>query len=256
MIYLHKILPTFLLPLGIVIVFLLLGASLKRRSFIWVGLIILALASSPIVSMFSVKLIESDYPERLTAQEAQTADAIVVLSSGRKIAPGKARVSEWGDANRFYGGIELFKASRAPKLIFTGGWAPWEPASKPEGDVSAQYAMQLGVPKGSIFISKPVLNTAEEAVGVAELLGQEKNIKPISILLVTSSYHMERAKQLFELAGFKVFPFPVDFQRSRDHQITLIDFFPSANALAKNEMVVRELYGRAYYSLRNNYFKK
>lgn len=249
MIYLHKILPVFILPLGVILVFLLVGAFLKRKSFIWAGIVTLLFASSPVVSMFSVELIESAYPERLTAPEAPTADAIVVLSSGRKIAPGKAQVSEWGDANRFYGGIELFKAGRAPKLIFTGGWAPWEPVSKPEGEVSAQYAMQLGVPKNSIFVSKPVLNTAEEAVGVAELLGQEKNIKPISILLVTSSYHMERAKRLFELAGFRVFPFPVDFQRSRDHQITLIDFFPSANALAQNEMVVRELYGRAYYSL-------
>ena len=251
MIYLHKILPVFILPLGIVILFLLLGAFLKRRVFIWMGIVLLVLASSSIVSMFSVELIEAGYPERMAVELAPQADAIVVLSSGRKIAPGKAQISEWGDANRFYAGVELFKASKAPKLIFTGGWAPWEPASTPEGEVSAHYAMQLGVSKESILISKPVLNTAEEAIGVAELLSQEKNAKHISILLVTSSYHMERAKQLFESADFEVLPFPVDFQRSRDHQITLIDFLPSANALSQNEMVWREIYGRAYYSLRN-----
>jgi uncharacterized SAM-binding protein YcdF (DUF218 family) len=251
MIYFHKILPVFILPLGVILAFLLVGTFLKRKSFIWAGIILLVLASSPLVSMFSVQLIQSSHPERLTPQEVPHADAIVVLSSGRKIAPGAAQISEWGDANRFFGGVELFKSKKAPRLVFTGGWAPWEPNSRPEGGVSAEFAMQLGVPKEFILITRPVLNTAEEAIGVAELLGQKKNTAPISILLVTSSYHMERARHLFELVGFRVLPYPVDFQKSRDHQITVMDFLPSANALGQNEMVLREIYGRAYYFLRN-----
>lgn len=252
MIYLHKILPVFLLPLGLILTFLLVGACLKRKSFIWMGIVALLLASSPVVSMFSVRLIESAYPERVAVETMPDADAIVVLSSGRKIAPGKAQISEWGDANRFFGGVELFKSKKAPRLVFTGGWAPWEPNSRPEGEVSAEFAMQLGIPRESILITKPVLNTAEEAVAVAELLNKEGNGKQVRILLVTSSYHMERSRQLFELTGINVIPYPVDFQRSRDHQITPMDFLPSANALAQNEMVMRELIGRAYYSLRSH----
>jgi uncharacterized SAM-binding protein YcdF (DUF218 family) len=251
MIYLHKILPFFVLPLGVILTFLLVGAFLKRKSFIWAGIVALLLASSPVVSMFSVELVESAYPERVAAETVPDADAIVVLSSGRKIAPGEAQISEWGDANRFFGGVELFKSKKAPRLVFTGGWAPWEPNSRPEGEVSAEFAMQLGILRESILITKPVLNTAEEAVAVSQLLNQEGKGRPVKILLVTSSYHMERSRRLFELAGLNVIPYPVDFQRSKDHQITPMDFLPSANALAQNEMVMRELIGRAYYSLRS-----
>ena len=113
MIYLHKILPVFILPLGLIFTFLLVGACLKRKSFIWMGIVALLLASSPVVSIFSVELIESAYPERVAVETVPDADAIVVLSSGRKIAPGKAQISEWGDANRFFGGIELFKSKKA-----------------------------------------------------------------------------------------------------------------------------------------------
>ena len=45
-------------------------------------------------------------------------------------------------------------------------------------------------------------NTADEAVAVKELISPSKKI-----ILVTSAYHMYRAKRLFEKQGFIVFPF-------------------------------------------------
>jgi hypothetical protein len=58
------------------------------------------------------------------AVDASEADAIVVLSEGRVVVPGKAAVSEWSDADRFFGGVELFRAGKSPLLVFTGGAAP------------------------------------------------------------------------------------------------------------------------------------
>jgi hypothetical protein len=49
---------------------------------------------------------------------------VSVLSEGRLVAPGNAAVSEWKDADRFFGGVELFKAGKSPLLVFTGGAAP------------------------------------------------------------------------------------------------------------------------------------
>jgi len=57
--------------------------------------VFLYICSTPIVARFSLNLIEGGV-ERGRAADAPTADGIVVLSSGRLIAPGKARVSEWG----------------------------------------------------------------------------------------------------------------------------------------------------------------
>ena len=71
----------------------------------------------------------------------------------------------------------------------------------------------------------------------------------IKILLVTSAFHMQRSKTLFERAGFKVEPFAVDFKVSQAKVLSVLDFMPNADALQQTETAWRELYGRAYYAL-------
>ena len=70
-----------------------------------------------------------------------------------------------------------------------------------------------------------------------------------SIILVTSAFHMARAKMLFERQGFEVEPFPVDFQNSDRSKTTFLSFVPSAQALAKSETAMREGMGILYYSV-------
>jgi len=255
-IYFHKILPVFLLPMGITLLLLLAGLFLRRRSLIWLGVVVLWLSSTPVVSNFAARSAEG-WAERGQASGAPRADAIVVLSEGRVVAPGSAAVSEWSGANRFYGGVELFKAGKAPWLVFTGGWLPWEPRAKLEGEILTEYAKALGVPVKSIATTGAVVNTAEEAQAVAALLAQRhlvgvtQEVQP-HILLVTSAFHMPRAQRLFERAGMQVSPFPVDFKVSAGGELGVIDFLPSAGAMAQTEMAWREMYGRLYYWVRSS----
>ena len=69
------------------------------------------------------------------------------------------------------------------------------------------------------------------------------------IILVTSAFHMRRAKMLFERQGFEVEPFPVDFQTSDRPTLNILSFIPSAQALAKSETAMREGVGMLYYSI-------
>jgi uncharacterized SAM-binding protein YcdF (DUF218 family) len=179
------------------------------------------------------------------------ADAIVVLSGGRVVAPGAEAVSEWGDVNRFFGGIELFKADRAPLLIFTGGWSPLEPKARPEGEWMLEYARTLGVPTKNMLSTGPVFNTAEESQAVAALLSKSSAAgrKP-HVLLVTSAFHVNRAQRLFERAGLRVSPFPVDFKVSAGGKRGFLDFLPSAGALELTNKAWHEMYGRLYYAIR------
>lgn len=254
-IYLHKILPVFLLPLGISLLLVLAGLLLRCRAIIWIGLAVLWLCSTPLVSDFMARFVEG-WAERSLAVDAVCADAIVVLSGGRVVAPGVAGVSEWMDADRFYGGLELFQAGKAPLLIFTGGWVPWESKAKTEGEILIEYAKTLGVPAKSMVSTGAVVNTAEEAQAVAALLAQrhvagaDQGARP-HILLVTSAFHMPRAQYLFTRAGLEVTPFPVDFQVSAGGEVGVMDFLPSAGALAQTEMAWREMYGRLYYGVRS-----
>jgi uncharacterized SAM-binding protein YcdF (DUF218 family) len=258
---LHKILPLFLLPVGIVLGLLALGLLLGRRWILGLGFTALLLLSTPLISNGLMRFTE-EYQERSLASNAPKADAILVLSGGRITAPGEANISEWRGANRFYGGVELFKAGKAPLLIFTGGWDPIVPNALPEGDLLLSYAQALGVPEQNMASTGKVIDTKAEALAVAELLqrAEFRSVMGISttaagdlfkpsILLVTSAYHMQRAKQLFERQNVVVIPFPVDFQVSQGRNLSIIDFLPSAKALSVSERALRELYGRMYFKL-------
>jgi uncharacterized SAM-binding protein YcdF (DUF218 family) len=250
-IYLNKLLPILLLPVGFTILMLLFGLFSKRRLFILAASIVLYASSTPIVSNFMIRSAEGG-AERIHSIDAPKADAIVVLSGGRLVAPGPAAVSEWSDANRFYGGVELFQAGKAPLLVFTGGWSPWEPNAKPEGDILIKYAEALGISKVNMQSTSAVINTAEEARAVSDLLLKTINVpnkfdEQYKILLVTSAFHMPRAQRLFELENLHVIPFPVDFKVSASREFNILDLLPSAMSLVRTELALREFYGRFFY---------
>ncbi len=94
-------------------------------------------------------------------------------------------------------------------------------------------------------MTAPVQNTQDEAQAVAKLAYEKKFKK---VILVTSAFHMQRAKLLFEGAGLIVEPFPTDF-RSSARKYTILDFLPSASGLYGSEFVIREMIGRLYYQL-------
>ena len=245
MIYLHKILPTFVLPIILVIIVILTGLIKNKKKLIYIAIGLLYIISTPIFSNNFFKLVEgNEYRKPISAIDS--ADAIVVLSGMLEINEvGDSTYIEWGDPDRFFGGIALFKAGKAHKLVFTGGKMPWDKAKKTEGVVLKGYAISNGIPSEKIFVTKDVENTADEAVAVKELISPSKRI-----ILVTSAYHMHRAKRLFEKQGLIVIPYKVDFKASGNNQVTFMDFLPSAINLELTETGVREMIGRIYYIIK------
>jgi len=242
MIYLHKILPIFVLPIMLVIIVILIGLIKNKKKLIYIAIGVLYIISTPIFSNNFFKLVEgSEYRKPISAIDS--ADAIVVLSGMLEINEVEdSTYIEWGDPDRFFGGMALFKEGKAQKLVFTGGKMPWDKAKKTEGDVLKEYAVTNGIPSENIFVTKDVENTADEAVAVKELISPIKRI-----ILVTSAYHMYRAKLLFEKQGFEVIPYKVDYKMTRNKEITILDFFPSEESLKITEMGIREVLGRLFY---------
>lgn len=251
-IYLHKWLPLVALPTGLLLLLLLTGLLLRQRWPIWLALGLFWLGSTPWVSHQLVRLCEA-YAVRQPASVMASAQAIVVLSGGRTLAPGPARASEWDDGDRFWGGMELYRTGKAPWLVFTGGWVPWQPELAPEGEVLREWARSQGVPDSAIQVTGKVTNTADEAAAVAALLPDlpaVEGVKPRTVLLVTSAFHMPRARRLFEQAGLLVQPYPVDFKVSAGQPFSAMQLLPSADAWRLTEMAWRELLGRAWYAWR------
>ncbi len=189
-----------------------------------------------------------EYPWiRIDANDAPTADVIVVLSSGgRPQVTGKSTYYEWGDPDRYFAGISLYKLKKAPILFFTGGTYPYDHNSKNEGTLYKEHAISTGIPSDDIFTTNKVVNTAEEALEIRRnltLMNSSSNI-----LLVTSAFHMQRAKKLFERQGFIVHPFPVDFKTSNiSRWQSPYQWIPNSGSLNRSSDALRELIGRLIY---------
>ena len=246
MIYLHQILPTFVLPIMLVIIVILIGLIKNKKKLIYIAIGVLYIISTPIFSNNFFKLVEgSEYRKPISAIDS--ADAIVVLSGMLEINEvGDSTYIEWGDPDRFFGGIALFKAGKAQKLVFTGGKMPWNKAKKSEGEVLRDYAISNGIASEKIFVTKDVENTADEAVAVKELISPSKRI-----ILVTSAFHMYRAKKLFEKQGFEVIPYKIDYKISGNNELAFMDFLPSAINLQLTETGAREIIGRLFYLIKD-----
>lgn len=249
--WLSKILPMAVLPLGLSLILLLVGLIGRWRWPVITAVVLLWLFSLGLVSQTLWRWLEQPW-QRQPAADAASADAIVVLSGGRHPAPGAAKVGEWHDPDRFLAGLELFREGKAPRLLFTGGASPFSPGQPLEGERYFEEAQQLGIPAAAMQITKPVVNTAQEAIAIRKLLsGSDRAATSSRILLVTSAFHMRRAQRLFERQGLTVVPFPVDFKARGQWAGSLwrdpTQWLPTAAALDGSSRALRELLGRLVY---------
>jgi len=245
MIYLHKILPLLVSPLSIVLIIILIGTFFKSKKISLLGLLILIFCSVPIISNKLIFYLEKDYSLQ-SVKDVAKADAIVVLSGMMSTIKTKEKlIYEFNDSiDRILSGIDLFKEDKASFLILTNGKMPWS-VGIPEGEYLKDFSIKYGIPEDRILLTENVQNTDQEAISVKKILKTNE----VNIILVTSAFHMSRAKKVFEAANIKVIPFAVDF-KTPIKKITIIDFIPSANSLKDTSHFFREMIGRLYYNLK------
>ncbi len=244
MIYINKILPIIVSPLGLVIILLFFGVFRKRMLPSLIGLIILIILSLPIVSGQLIKLLEQNY-RPTTPNETARADTVIVLSGMVTLIEKNDGIHyEFSEAvDRIFAGINLLKIGKAQKIILTRGKLPWS-VGDPEGEFLAEFIQSLGINPNRILLSEIVQNTNDEAKAISRMLPKNSEV-----ILVTSAFHMPRAVKVFQNQNLKVIPYAVDF-RSSVKEINIIDFLPQASAFKDSNFYFREIIGRTYYSIR------
>ena len=243
LIYLHKILPFFLSPLGLLIIFLIVSFFFRQRFMVLISLLILLVSSNTYVGNYLFSTLEDPY-KPLSMNSINESDAVVVLSGMINQVGKKENIKyEWLDPDRFFAGVKLIKNNKSKLLIFTAGQLPWTKEWRAEGDILKDKAIEFGIDKNKILVSETVKNTYEESLKILQLIPRGS-----SIILITSAFHMKRSKFLFEKQGFKVNPFPVDFKIS-NNDLTILDIIPSLSAMKKTSLFIRENIGRLYYKI-------
>ena len=244
MIFLHKILPLFVMPIMVFISIIFFSTFNGYKKLTYYSLILFYIISTPIFSSIIMKQVEGEYTYG-KFENQNKADAIVVLSGMMRINEFQNDYEiDWGDTDRFFKGIELYNFNKSNIIVFTGGKSPYNKTKISEGDILKEYAIRFGVKEEDILITKEVLNTSDESYAVTDLIGNKK-----TIILVTSAFHMSRAKSLFEKQGHIVIPYKVDFKTPPKLSWHFIDFIANSQDLRITEIALREILGRLYYSI-------
>ena len=181
MIYLHKILPLLISPLAISLFLILIGIYSRRHRYSLMAVFILVISALPITDKILTAYLEKDQ-NFFAIKDAPTADAIIVLSgmSSRTTIKGDILIEFNSAVDRYFAGVALMKADKAPLLIFTRGLVPWE-KGVPEGEFLAAQAMVDGIAENRIQLTETVENTAAEAKAVKQMMTSED----ARIILVT-----------------------------------------------------------------------
>lgn len=244
MFILKKIITFSILPPGIFIILLLLGAIFlkKRLKLLMVSLAILLYIFSiePTKDLFLLPLENAFKPPPVYT--VKTYEAYVVLGGGvYDNAPdidGKGIPGE--DAlGRIVCAFRLFQLSKKP-IIFSGGNIGERIA---ESEVAKRLFISLGVNGSYILPEGRSKDTFENARYVKELAEQHKITR---IVLITNAYHMKRSKMLFDKHFKEVLPFPTGYKTSR-MKYDVFSYLPNAGNTAVISIAIKEYLGIIFY---------
>ena len=255
--FLSKLLPLFLYPLGISCLLLVVAIvtfwKRPRAAAICLGIAlgVILLFSNDLMAQALLRSLESQYP--ILSQPPQVG-AIVVLG-GCTRAPSPINhwpeVSESGD--RVIYGARLYRDGVAPKVILSGGSIPWSGRQQPEAQDMATLIQLMGVPSQALLLETASLNTYENAVNTKALLKAQQIPEPI--LLVTTASHMPRAIGIFQKLGIQAIAAPTDFlapgaNQPKTFASLLLGLLPDTSSLDQSTLALKEYVGTAVYRVR------
>lgn len=258
--FLSKLLPIFVYPLGLACVLLLAALVLLWKKPRWaavtilVALLLLVLGSSGPVTASLMRNLEWQY---LPQGPLPNAEAIVVLGGSTSSADPPRPWVEVSDAgDRILYAAKLYREGKAPKLILSGGRIRWQGVGPSEAADMATLLEAMGIPASALIQEPSSLNTYENAVNVKKIL-DERNIR--RVLLVTSALHMPRSMLIFKRLGIDAIAAPTDFhitqaqspeEADTSGEANLLGLLPDADRLRFTTRALKEYIGLVVYRLR------
>jgi len=241
------------LPVGLVIelsfialLFLWKGWRRTSATLLVSAMLVLMVASMPIVADALLGRLEQDYPAVMMT-EVPASKCIVVLGGAvEPVLPPRVDIDMHEAVDRVRKAAQLFHAGRGRVIIASGGNLPWSPFAESEAESIKTLLLEWGVPASAIVLEGDSRNTRENAFYSVALMDKLGCDTP---LLVTSAAHMKRSVAVFEKQGVTVFPVSADVRVVKKPELTVLDFLPAAEALKQTSDAMREWMGQKVYTM-------
>lgn len=257
--YLSKLLPLFLYPLGFASICCVLALFLLRKRphvagfWIALALFVLIFSSNAWVSRFLVSSLEW---QNIPSGDLPTAQAIVVLGGATKSVEKPRTMVDLNEAgDRIIHAVQLYREEKAPLIIVSGGRIDWRGGGAPESEDMAKLLVFMGVASEDIIQEPNSFNTYQNAVNVKKILSEREINR---ILLVTSAIHMPRSLAIFKHQKIEAIPAPTDFlvseieiqELTSTPKAAILNLLPDSKNLDQFTMALREYIGMIVYRLR------
>jgi uncharacterized SAM-binding protein YcdF (DUF218 family) len=218
MFYLSKIVWAFLQPSSLIAIVLAVGFFLavrhKRSALpvLFCGITLYLIAGfSPLANWLLIPL--ESRAEIGAAEPIDGAAGIIVLGGAIPGAreSGDGRVILNDAADRMIEAVRLALQHPDLPVIFSGGSGefPLTGSQGPEAEHARRFFEGFKIAPPRLRLEDRSRNTLENAVFTADLVKPRRDQRWV---LVTSAFHMPRARALFEAQGFRIIPRPGDFR--------------------------------------------
>lgn len=251
--YLSKLLPVVVYPLGLSMTLLAAGAvfaTARRpaigRALAGTAIALLWVCSSPVFAGWLLGALERQYPARALADTPEAEVVIVLGGAIGQPVPPRVDIDLTAASDRVLHASRLYRAGKARRVVVAAGNIPWIRSVKPEAELIRDLLVEWGVPSNAIEILGGSRNTYENAVEVRDYRAR-RNFQ--SALLVTSAAHMPRAMAVFRRLGIPVTASTTDVEVTDALATDLMAWLPDAGALAVTTAAVKEWVGIGAYRM-------
>jgi uncharacterized SAM-binding protein YcdF (DUF218 family) len=249
--YLSQFLSFLALPLTMILILIICGAVFLRKSWgkrsLWAGIILLLIFTNPFLSNLAILTWEPNFKQFDQVENYELGIVLTGVTNLSKTAYDRTFFQKGAD--RITHALQLYRMGKIKKILISGGQGLNPVNEQSEAELLQRFLIMTGMPASDILIEDQSKNTAQNAQFTKTFLEQNNITNDQEFLLITSAFHMYRAKRCFDKAGLNTQTFPADYY-SHDVKYDLPSIlYPNAESLIIWNKLIKEWLGIAMYKL-------
>jgi uncharacterized SAM-binding protein YcdF (DUF218 family) len=249
--YLSQFLSFLVMPMTLICILIISGFFLMNKrigkKLLLAGIILLLFFSNQFISNAVMQYWEPEFKLIETLPIYEVGIVLTGVTNLSKTAYDRTFFNKGAD--RATHAVQLYKMDKIQKILITGGQGLNPTNPNTEAELLRDFMVIAGVPESDILVENQAKNTYQNAVLARETLEQNQYPAQEKSLLITSAFHMYRAKSCFDKAGVATDTFPVDYY-AQDTKFDLpILLYPDPNSIFLWHKLFKEWIGIVMYRL-------
>lgn len=222
---------------------MLVKKPLRKKRLLWASLICFYFFSNAFITDEFVRA----YEDRNTpfSKITEQFDVAIVLGGFSNYDSKQDLVQFHSATDRLTEGIRFYKTGKAKKIMIVSGSGQIMRPDEKEALYIKDYLLTIGIPERDLIIESESKNTRENAVFAKEIL--DEKYKNGNYVLITSAFHMPRAKRCFDRVGIHTTPYSVDQQAGPRKFLLDHLLIPDVYSLKRWQMLIKEWLGFTAY---------